>query len=186
MCSGSIWPSLELRKFYRSDRYRYTTNTRSGQAALERFYLIVDAHNNLSDPMKRRAYDMYEHGWRSGLSAFQKEQEGPYDSSEYYDQQLDEYNKKQEEYFVRNVLSAIIMLLRITLTSYSQLTRAGKVSRESARKHLERHQAIAADLRQLYNKTAPMNKDDRMKRFLVHRETQDERRGGEGRRSYRW
>lgn len=65
----------ELVKIYHPDRHDHpSTKDHSSipaQIRLDRYRLVVSAHVLLSDPSKRRAYDLYGAGWTGAKSAFQ-------------------------------------------------------------------------------------------------------------------
>lgn len=61
----------ELVKLYHPDRHDHDTSTTVSKAVrLERYRLVVSAHAILSDPEKRRAYDLYGAGWAGAKPLF--------------------------------------------------------------------------------------------------------------------
>jgi len=61
----------ELVKLYHPDRHDHPgTSTVSKAVRLERYRLVVSAHALLSDPEKRRAYDLYGAGWAGSKPLF--------------------------------------------------------------------------------------------------------------------
>ncbi|KAF1966700.1 hypothetical protein BU23DRAFT_441916, partial [Bimuria novae-zelandiae CBS 107.79] len=160
----------ELAKLYHPDRHQFSTDqSLSAEVVIERFCMIMDAHNILSDPVKRQAYDANGIGWRFAPKPITRTDQWP--AKEPYDDQYDDqHNKNQEEVFVWKLGSAVTMLLLIAVTSWLQLMRATKMSREAALAHHKIHQAVSEELRKLYEETASLSKEDRIRRFLGHRE----------------
>ncbi|KAF2109616.1 hypothetical protein BDV96DRAFT_604511 [Lophiotrema nucula] len=91
--------------------------------------------------------------------------------------QSHENHVRQEKDFIRNGVSSVVMLLAILVSAWLQTARAAKTSRAMTREQWKRHLVAVERLCQLYTETGHSNKEDRIQRFVIHREV---RNGGLG------
>lgn len=175
----------DLVKIYHPDRHHYATPDGISRATkLARYHLIVVAHNILSDPAKRRAYDLYGAGWGQKPDTIQdtyrnadrtwREEPGnasmnaTWEDWEQWYQRRD--GKKQEPVFVSNGGFVAVLLMFVCLGGFGQATRARAHSLNLLDLRDQKHEAVSRGLRQRYLESAALSKEDRVESFLRQRE----------------
>lgn len=190
-----------LVKLYHPDRHHHVSGLSHGHGhghghglstatMLERYRLIVAANNILSDPAKRRAYDLYGTGW-----AGQADMHSPYrgaDQSwrsrpgsaannatwEDWERWHDERSRgsrgsrgeKQVQQFMSNGGFAVIVIFFIVLGGIAQVTRAGSTSLTMQEMQDQQHKMISRKLMSQQAGHAPLSRKDRVWSFLERRE----------------
>ena len=86
-------------------------------------------------------------------------------------------SKRKEEVFLKSVTGAVALLVFVALAAWLQLMRAAKMLRAAARGYLQTHESLLGELARL-RAGGNLTKDDRIKRFLLHREAQAMIRAG--------
>jgi curved DNA-binding protein CbpA len=192
----------ELVKIYHPDASQHHPALANLQPIekLERYRLVVQAHEILSDPIKRREYDSHGAGWGEQGRTLTRHSRGYYspasgktygfgyndDNSpfgnatwedwEKWYRRADESTHKKQDYagtYVNPNMFATFVILMAVLSGIAQATRAGQYSGGLE----ERVQALTAETRQFLNdreqhyKENNLSKaDDRVKHFLEKRD----------------
>ena len=184
----------ELVKRYHPDRNGHTSSDGLTHIErLERYRLVVQAHDILSDPVKRRAYDASGAGWGTTRTADRRSRGftnsegkrygfGPDDDSSIFQnatwedwerwyRRHDPPSKKYETYIHPNAFASIVILLAV-LTGVLQATRAGQFTGSIE----ERAQAFTEETgrfltsRQDHFEENDINGPGRVKHFLEKRD----------------
>lgn len=190
----------ELVKIYHPDRHGLEGTACAGIShieKLERYRLVVLAHEILSDPIKRRAYDSYGAGW--GTSEKQSTRHtrgyystsagkpfgfGPgYDNSPFSNATWEDWerwyrrsepNHKQAyagNYINPNAFASFVILMAV-ITGVAQATRAGQYSgslEEKANAFTEETSRFLTSRATQYNENK-LTSDGRIKHFLEKRD----------------
>ncbi|KAI1497997.1 hypothetical protein F5X99DRAFT_343877 [Biscogniauxia marginata] len=176
----------ELVKIYHPDRHRLNSGPLlSHSARLERYRLVVAANEILSDPVKRRAYDLYKAGWgdrRSMESSYRAAdkawREAPGNASmnatwedweRWYDERNGE-NKKQQPVYMSNELFVGVLCAFVVIGSMGQARRASNNSMNLVEMSDQKHEAISQKMRQRHHEQAPLNRHERVENFLRQRD----------------
>ena len=167
---------------------------------LERYRLVVQAHEILSDPTKRQAYDSYGAGWGEQGRAHTRHSRGFYSAAtgkdygfgpnddkspfgnatwedwERWYRRADESTHKKQAYagtYINPNIFASFVILMAVISGIAQATRAGQYSGGIE----ERAQAWTAETRQFLNDRQQhyvennlSKADDRVKHFLEKRD----------------
>jgi curved DNA-binding protein CbpA len=190
----------ELVKIYHPDRHGLEGTACAGIShveKLERYRLVVLAHEILSDPIKRKAYDSYGAGWGSFERQSTKHSRGYYSTSagkpfgfgEGYDSspfnnatwedwerwyRRSEPNHKQAyagNYINPNAFASFVILMAV-ITGVAQATRAGQYSgslEERANAFTDETSRFLASRATQYNENN-LTSDGRIKHFLEKRD----------------
>jgi curved DNA-binding protein CbpA len=190
----------ELVKIYHPDRHGLEGTACGGIShieKLERYRLVVLAHEILSDPVKRRAYDSYGEGWGSfekqstrhsrgyySTSAGKPFGFGPgYDNSPFGNATWEDWerwyrrgepNHKQAyagNYINPNAFASFVILMAV-ITGVAQATRAGQYSgnlEEKANAFTEETSRFLTSRATHYNENK-LTSDGRIKHFLQKRD----------------
>lgn len=177
----------ELVKLYHPDRQHHTKHDGIPHLAkLERYRLVVAANDILSDPSKRRLYDLYGAGWegKSNMrskyrAADRRWREEPGNASmnatwedwERWYQERD--GKKQEPVYMSNGSFVGVIVIFILIGGWGQVTRAGSHSTSLVEQRDQRHAAISQDMRRKQTETSGLSKQDRVESFLRQRKGWD-------------
>lgn len=180
---------FQLAKLYHPDRRHHTSSDGIPQVTkLERYRLVVAAHEILSSPQKRRLYDLYGVGWDSGADVRPRHRavdrtwrEGPGNASmnatwedwEQWRRQWEGTGEKQEPAFISNGGFASIMMLFFFIASWAQITRAGTNSMSLLDMRDERHAAISRDMQRRQGERAGLDRERRVESFLRQRELEN-------------
>jgi curved DNA-binding protein CbpA len=189
----------QLVKLYHPDKHgHYNDDTSITQVErLERYRLVVQAHEILSDPTKRRAYDAYGAGWGSSRTSSTRHTRGytnaagkeygfgpEHDSTvfgnatwedwERWYRKRDEPESKQAYsgiYMNPNLFASFVILMAV-LTGVIQATRAGQYSESIGAKvdalTEETAQFLSARAQEYTEKN--LKADDRVRTFLERRD----------------
>lgn len=174
----------ELVKIYHPDHERHASlDGIPHTAKLERYRLIVAANNILSDPARRRLYDLYGAGWagqsdmqnsyRTADRTWRKEpgnpsMNGTWEDWEKWHNARD--GKKQEPVFMSNGGFVGVVILVMVVGGLAQATRAGSRSAALVDKRDETDSAISKNLRQRHVQSMGLTRRDRVQSFLKQRE----------------
>lgn len=185
---------LELVKIYHPDRSGHATEL-SQMERVERYRLVVQAHEILSDPVKRRAFDASGAGWGTRRNAsrhtrgFTNPEGKPYgygpdhDSTIFQNATWEDWERwyrrrdnpdKQAyagTYIHPNAFASFVILLAV-LSGVLQATRAGQYSgslEEKAKTFTEETSRFLTD-RADHFKENQISRDGRVKHFLQKRD----------------
>ncbi|KAI0179639.1 hypothetical protein GGR52DRAFT_207479 [Hypoxylon sp. FL1284] len=178
----------ELVKIYHPDRHRHATHSHllSHAAQLERYRLIVAANQILSDPAKRRAYDLYGTGWgqlqslenlyRSADKSWRDVPGNPSmnatweDWERWYGARSGEQKEQQRPVFMSNQLFAAVLCIFVVMGSVGQARRATSTSMNVVEMREQNHAAIGQEMRKRQTEQAFLNRTERIDNFLRQRE----------------
>lgn len=190
----------ELVKIYHPDRHGLEGTSCGGIShieKLERYRLVVLAHEILSDPIKRKAYDSYGAGWGAHERQSTKHTRGyystsadkpfgfgpgydssPFDNATWEDWERwyrrSEPNHQQAyagNYINPNVFASFVILMAV-ITGVAQATRAGQYSgslEEKAKAFTEETSRFLTSRASQYNENK-LTSDGRIKHFLEKRD----------------
>lgn len=170
----------ELAKRYHPDSASHNSGNEDAASRLARFHMVMDAHQILSNPRRREAYDMFGLGWKHQAAPKTHDFQGTGVYARAHEQssgtdwwtEHEEKSKNKEQAFLKSVTGAVALLVFIALGAWLQLMRAAKMLRAAARGYLQTHESLVIELAKLRTKRGNLTKDDRIKRFLLHREAQ--------------
>ncbi|KAI6083207.1 hypothetical protein F4821DRAFT_196306 [Hypoxylon rubiginosum] len=177
----------ELVKIYHPDRHRHATHAHSlsHTARVERYRLVVAANQILSDPTKRRAYDLYGSGWggnhnlenlyRAADKTWRDVPGNPSMNATWEDwERWYEKNGEQKEHqrpvFMSNQLFAGVLCIFVILGSLGQARRATTNTMSIVEMKDQHHAAISHDIRKRQSEQAPLNRSERIDSFLRQRD----------------
>lgn len=177
-----------LVKLYHPDRHHHTSHLHgkvSHSSKLERYRLVVAANDILSDPAKRRAYDLYGSGWggkddmqnayreadkawrtRAGSAAYNATWE---DWERWYEQQGKE-GKKQDPVYMSNGMFVVSIVIFLMIGTWGQATRAGSHSLHLIEMQEKKDSHISEDMWKKRKQKALLTREDRVENFLRDRE----------------
>lgn len=178
----------ELVKIYHPDRHRQIPgDTLTEEVRLERYRLVVAANEILSDPAKRRSYDLYGAGW--GLlrtmdnSAYQAADRGwrnePGNPSmnatwedweRWYGERSGEPRQKQQTVFMSNELFVVVLCVFVIAGSMTQARRATTTTMNVVEMRDQRHEAISHEMATRRTQYGGMNRHERVESFLRQRD----------------
>lgn len=179
---------FELAKLYHPDRHHHTSGDGIPHVTkLERYRLVVAANEILSDPQKRRLYDLYGLGWdneadpdlrarhRTADRTWRQEpgnasMNATWEDWEQWRRQWEGNGEKQEPIFTSNGGFAGIVVLCLLVASWGQVTRAGTKSMTLHSLQDERQAAISRDMQRRQSEMAGMDRERRVESFLRQRE----------------
>ncbi|KAK4102403.1 hypothetical protein N658DRAFT_495110 [Parathielavia hyrcaniae] len=174
---------FQLAKLYHPDRGHHTSHDGLPHLTkLERYRLVVAANEILSDPRKKRLYDLYGSGWgdRSDShtghrAADRASRQDPImnnatweDWERYY--QHGSSGEKQEQVFTSNITFVAVISAVLIVGTWSQMTRAGTNSVSLMEMRDRQHAAISKELRECRNQRRGLDKDARVQEFVRQRE----------------
>ncbi|KAJ4147562.1 hypothetical protein LMH87_002074 [Akanthomyces muscarius] len=166
-------------KLYHPDMHHHHGGDVSPQARLHRYYLIVAAHELLSNPEQRRRYDLYKMGWMNHVPATamddapsRRRASWPSEAERYADADADGSRPspmRQSPIYMSNGAFAILLLVfafGYAIVSYERVRRAAW--REKRRMHLVDRDIVKTlyDARHLVE---GKSKDERILAFLCRR-----------------
>lgn len=181
----------ELVKLYHPDRQPHTgLPDTSHPTKLERYRLVVAANDILSNPQKRRMYDLYDLGWSnhpdlpdlrnddvpSNHSAWRRR---PGNASmnatwEDWEQWRNEQDsggtgQQQKPIFVSNGAFVAIVSFFIIMGSWQHATQGVKSGVALVDDQEHKHAAIKMEMQQRYGETAGLGREARVDNFLRQR-----------------
>lgn len=160
-------------------------------AKLERYRLVVAANTILSDPAKRRAYDLYGAGW-SGTSDMSnasyremdrawRQQPGSAagnatweDWERWHEQHSGRAGgskEKQQPLYMSNGLFVMTLAVFVIIGGWGQATRAGNHSVQLIEMRESSSQSISEEMWRRRAEKAVLNREDRIRSFLEQRES---------------
>lgn len=178
----------ELVKIYHPDRHRQIPgDTLKDDVRLERYRLIVAANEILSDPVKRRSYDLYGAGWGSKRtmdnSAFRhadrswrNEPGNPSmnatweDWERWYGERSGEPKQKQQTVFMSNELFVVVLCVFVIVGSMGQARRATSTTMNVVEMRDQRHEAISSEMAKRRMESGGLTRHERVETFLRQRE----------------
>ncbi|OTB03203.1 hypothetical protein M426DRAFT_180977 [Hypoxylon sp. CI-4A] len=182
----------ELVKIYHPDRHRHTHGHHllSHTTRLERYRLIVAANQILSDPTRRKAYDLYGAGWggsrsmeniyRSADRSWRETPGNPSMNATWEDWER-WYNereggggggKRQQQHpvYMSNQLFASVLCIFVVIGGIGQARRATSTTMNLVEMRDQNHAAISEDIRKLQTEKAVLNRHERVESFLRQRD----------------
>ncbi|KAK4235017.1 hypothetical protein C8A03DRAFT_18186 [Achaetomium macrosporum] len=177
---------FQLAKLYHPDRRHHTSDDGVPHATkLERYRLVVAAHEILSNPQKKRMYDLYGLGWgvetesqtrhRAADRSWRQEPGNPsmnatWEDWERWHQERNGSGEKQEHIFTSNLAFMAIVSAFLIVGTWGQVTRAGTSSVTLIEMRDQNHAAISKELRQRQSRRAGLDREGRVESFLRQRE----------------
>ncbi|KAI1207919.1 uncharacterized protein F4807DRAFT_433734 [Annulohypoxylon truncatum] len=176
----------ELVKLYHPDRHHHTYHhSLSHTTRLERYRLIVAANQILSDPTKRRAYDLYGSGW-GGVQSMENlyraadkswrdmpgnaSMNATWEDWERWYQERDGKKEEQQPVYMSNSLFASVLCMFVIVGSVGQARRASSNSMNLVEMKDEQHAAIRRDMRKRQLDQTRLSRQERIDNFLRQRE----------------
>ncbi|KAK4227303.1 hypothetical protein QBC38DRAFT_195973 [Podospora fimiseda] len=174
----------QLVKLYHPDLHHH--NSHDGiphMTKLDRYRLVILANDILSNPEKRRKYDLYNIGWdkvtdpaircRAADRAWRQEpgnasRNATWEDWERWHQQRD--GRKQEPVFASNGSFAALILIFVVAGTWTQVVYAGNHSLNMMDKRDQLHANVSRDLRLRNGETYALSKEGRVDHFLRQRE----------------
>ncbi|KAI0123525.1 hypothetical protein BJ170DRAFT_86742 [Xylariales sp. AK1849] len=179
----------QLVKIYHPDRHRQTPgDTLTDAARLERYRLVVAANQILSDPAKRRAYDLYGAGWGTDLSmdnsayrhadtSWRNEPGNPSmnatweDWERWYGERAGDGSRhKQKTVFMSNELFVAVLCAFVVIGSMGQARRASTNTMSIVEMRDRRHAAINQEMVKRRTEQGGLGRHERVESFLRQRE----------------
>ncbi|KAI2616756.1 hypothetical protein GGR54DRAFT_608796 [Hypoxylon sp. NC1633] len=177
----------ELVKIYHPDRHQHaTSNPLSHSAQLERYRLIVAANQILSDPTKRRAYDLYGAGWggHQSIDSIHRAADRSWrdvpgnpsmnatweDWERWYHERDGGKREPQQPVYMSNQLFAGVLCFFVIVGSFGQARRASSKTMTLVDMREQKHVAISEDMKKQQNEQAVLDRRERIERFLRQRE----------------
>ncbi|KAI1103384.1 hypothetical protein F4804DRAFT_310285 [Jackrogersella minutella] len=176
----------ELVKIYHPDRHRHIySHTLSHAAQLERYRLIVAANQILSDPEKRRAYDLYGSGWggvrsmenlsRAGYKSWRDvpgnaSMNATWEDWERWYNERDGKKEPQQPVYMSNQLFASVLCIFVVVGTFGQARRASTNTMDLVEMQEQHHAAISHDMMRRQSEQAVLNRHERIENFLRQRD----------------
>lgn len=186
----------QLVKLYHPDRHAHTSSLNGSitqKAKLERYRLVVAANDILSDPTKRRAYDLYGAGWggtsdmsntayreadrawraQSGTAAHNATWE---DWERWHWEQnsrRDGAAGRSEPRYMSNGLFVMTICVFVVLGGWGQATRAGNHGMYLVEMQEKKDIHISEEMWRRRREKALLTREDRVENFLRSREGWD-------------
>ena len=178
---------FELVKLYHPDRHHhYASHDPLAHAVrLERYRLVVTANDILSDPTKRRAYDLYGAGWggKLGMDNLSREADrdwrkrpgnasmnATWEDWERWYEERDGKKQKQNPVYMSNELFVVVLSFVVVVGSMGQARRASSNTMNLVEMQEQRHESISHDMRQRQSHLASLDRHGRVENFLRQRE----------------
>ncbi|KAK7968813.1 hypothetical protein PG996_002759 [Apiospora saccharicola] len=177
-----------LVKIYHPDRHIQTgkADSLSHAVRLERYRLVVAANQILSDPTRKRAYDLYGAGWGSKLSmdnsayrhaekSWRNEPGNPSMNATWEDWErwYGERNgdkAKQQTVFMSNEMFVVVLCAFVLAGSLGNARRANKSTISLVEMQDQKHEAISQDVRMRKTEQIGLSRHERVESFLRQRE----------------
>lgn len=179
---------FQLVKLYHPDRHPHSSpSTLSHDTKLDRYRLVVAANTILSDPIKRRAYDLYGAGWagthdmsnktfREADRAWRREAgsaagNATWEDWEQWHRAHDKSGgEKQSPLYMSNGLFVGALALFVVVGSWGQATRAGNHSVHLIEMRENSSQHISEEMWKRRKEKAILGREERIETFLRQRE----------------
>ncbi|KAK4246591.1 hypothetical protein C7999DRAFT_15290 [Corynascus novoguineensis] len=177
---------FQLAKLYHPDRQQHTADDGIPHVTkLERYRLVVAANEILSNPQKKRMYDLYGFGWenqadpqtryREADRAWRQAPGSPsmnatWEDWEQWQRQRNGTGEKQEEVFTSNIAFMAIVAAFLIVGTWSQMTRAGTNSVSLLEMRDQKHAAISKELQEIRSQRARLNREARVENFVRQRD----------------
>ncbi|KAF2234734.1 hypothetical protein EV356DRAFT_431424, partial [Viridothelium virens] len=204
----------ELVKLYHPDHTHnsYDSNspnprlTISESTRLERYRLIVCAHNILSDPLKRRAYDRYGAGWDGEPELHRADfdrrpsRNSPFSNDPMHNATWEDWERwyareaastsdtttspppPQTPVYISNLSFLILIMMLAGLGGVGQATRAEGFSETFMEQRDRAHDQASKELRRVRREAKERPREERVERFLEDRDPGWGEREAEARR----
>lgn len=182
----------ELVKLYHPDRHPHTSlHEIPHTTRLERYRLVVAANDILSNPQKRRMYDLYDLGWsnhpdlpnedvRATINAWHRRPGSASMNATWED--WERWRKEQESggtggqqkpIFVSNGAFVAIVSFFVIMGSWQHATHGVQSGVALLDEHEQKHATINKELRQRYGEQAGLGREARVDNFLKQRNSWD-------------
>ncbi|KAI1826279.1 hypothetical protein F4861DRAFT_100446 [Xylaria intraflava] len=175
-----------LVKVYHPDSSHATADSSIPRSVrLERYHLVINANEILSNPAKRRAYDLYGAGWKSDRTPQDLYREAgrswrnqpgnasanaTWEDWERWHQERNGDAPPQTPVYMSNELFVILLCSCMVVGSFAQARRARTNTMNLVEMRDQKHAAINNDMRRRQMEQANLNPSERVERFLRHRE----------------
>lgn len=186
----------QLVKLYHPDRHAHTSNLNGAitqKVKLERYRLVVAANDILSDPTKRRAYDLYGAGWggtsdmsntayREADRAWRAQTGTAAHNATWEDwerwhwennSRRDGAAGKSEPRYMSNGLFVMTICVFVLLGGWGQATRAGSHGMYLVEMQEKKDNHISEEMWRRRKEKAMLTREDRVENFLRSREGWD-------------
>lgn len=186
----------QLVKLYHPDRHAHTSSLNGSMSRgvkLERYRLVVAANDILSDPTKRRAYDLYGAGWggtsemsntayreadrawraQTGTAAYNATWE---DWERWHwekNSRRDGAAGKSEPRYMSNGLFVMTICVFVLIGGWGQATRAGSHGMYLVEMQEKKDNHISEEMWRRRKEKAMLTREDRVENFLRSREGWD-------------
>ncbi|KAL1847392.1 hypothetical protein VTK73DRAFT_10369 [Phialemonium thermophilum] len=177
----------DLVKIYHPDRRIH--NSDDGiphHTKLERYRLVIAANHILSDPVKRRQYDLYGAGWngqadmqntyRSADRDWRRQPGNPSMNGTWEDWERwhkERNGEKQEPVFMSNAVFAAVLTFSVLVAGWGYATSAGSSGMTLMDMRQQHEAAINRELRRRYAENMELSRRDRVENFVRHRDSWD-------------
>ena len=149
---------------------------------LERYRLLVTAHDILSDTEKRRAYDIWGHGWAGHYNALEESHQRQWASDPRYNATWEDWERWRHEtdgtkaaeapaVEMSNFAFISLILAFLSLGGVVQKTRLTTFSSSAIEKRDQIHREASIELRRTQDASTSGNRDGRIQTFVEHRES---------------
>lgn len=185
----------QLVKLYHPDRHAHTSNQNgflSRSVKLERYRLVVAANDILSDPTKRRAYDLYGAGWggksdmsntayreadrawraQAGTAAHNATWED-WERWHWENNSRRDRAGRSEPRYMSNGLFVMTICVFVLLGGWGQATRAGSHGMYLVEMQEKKDSHISEEMWRRRKEKAMLTREDRVENFLRSREGWD-------------
>lgn len=186
----------QLVKLYHPDRHFHTSNLNGAttqKVKLERYRLVVAANDILSDPTKRRAYDLYGAGWggtsdmsntayREADRAWRAQTGTAAHNATWEDwerwhwennSRRDGAAGKSEPRYMSNGMFVMTICVFVLLGGWGQATRAGSHGMYLVEMQEKKDNHISEEMWRRRREKAMLTREDRVENFLRSREGWD-------------
>ena len=179
---------FELVKIYHPDRHYHLSprdTSLSHAVRLERYRLVVAANDILSDPTKRRAYDLYGAGWagKLGMESLTREAErswrkrpgnasmnATWEDWERWYEERDGRRKRQEPVYMSNEVFVVVLCFIAIVGSMGKAKRVKKNSMNLVEMREQQDEVISHGMQQRQTSLSSLNREERVENFLRQRD----------------